>query len=210
MARIIVHNTSRGTVNDTGAVTGNGSETGNDAGMFEQIGEPITGQSSGYVNQSASDDNGTGNTGTGNSTSYVDPTTGTVSGTDTGTRKRRRRSDAGFKRGTRTRTSRTEETQDIKSLLLMIHFGLAGFLHAPKLKLSEQEAEQLAVAANRLREFYPDISVLSPKAQAWFNLAICCGLVYGPKFRKDKPSPTHDGTVTGKVVDMPFQPTNVM
>lgn len=133
---------------------------------------------------------------------YVNPTSATGN-TDTGTPKRRGRK-AGYRRVNK--AGDTQTTQDLKSLLLTVHFGLAGLLHAPKLKLSETEAESLSTAIKRVTDLY-DVRIIPEKQMAWLNLMITAGCIYVPRLRKDKSNDKEQGTANAnsnaRVVQMP-------
>lgn len=185
MARVIIHGARKAAESDTGRSDEVVQPNGFDAADFESIGRTFTSEPVRDAGKSTGNYSATSKSESGDDKKFVDPTTGSDSGSDTGTsdRKRRKRSDSGVKRGKRIDP---QKTQTLESLLLMVHYGLAGFCHAPKLKLTEQEAHTLSQAINNVRQFYP-ISILSPVQEAWLGLGIVSAMVYGPKFRKDKP-----------------------
>lgn len=199
MARIIIrrnNNTVNGAANDT-QLSG---------GVFEQVGDTLTGELVNDDGITATDDNATSTRFAGDVKNFVDPDTGTSNtstGTGTGTRKRRQRSDAGTRRGTRKRNE-TETTTDIKSLLLTVHYGLAGMLHAPKLKLTETEAETLSAAIIRVTDLY-DVRIIPEKQMAWLNLMIVAGVIYIPRMKKDKKP---EAEQKQNVVTMPMNPVS--
>lgn len=51
---------------------------------------------------------------------------------------------------------------------------------AQELRLETPEAKELAKAIGEVQEHYP--LALDPKTQAWINLAMVAGFVYGPRF----------------------------
>lgn len=126
------------------------------------------------------------------------------------------------------RGSRTEAAKDkaslrgLEKLLFSLHEMGAFFLSAPELALDEKEAGDLAAAVRDVQEHY-SVSV-SPKTEAWINLAIVGMGVYGTraiaimarksgeaKARREKAKresaaddqPTQPGTPTGAVLNFP-------
>jgi len=194
MAKIIFRNAANGTVNDSANVdanntgTGSGNEPANRS-VNEGSREPVRNDS-----EPASDNRTVSVREHGNNAStnrdfnpdnyeYVNPISATNNDVN-GTSRRRRRSDAGTRRGTRKRND-TETTQDLKSLLLTIHFWLAVMFKTEYLKFTESEAETLGAAIKRVTDLY-DVRILPEKQMAWINLTIVAGAVYLPRFKTMK------------------------
>lgn len=57
----------------------------------------------------------------------------------------------------------------------------AQILKIPELSISEVEAKKLDAAINDVMRFYTDVE-LSPVVQAWLNLAMVGGVLYGPRW----------------------------
>lgn len=175
------------------------------------IGLETTSESDSDVNDATGDDNSVDepvNTTRFNPNDYefIDPISATNNGDNTGEgRKRRRRSDSGIKRGSRGKRnsgSETETTKDIAALLLTVHFGMAKLLHAEKLKLSEEESQQLAKAITRVTSLY-EVPLMSEKQRAWIGLAFTAGCIYIPRMKKEKESTAKQ---PDNVVRMGYQP----
>lgn len=119
---------------------------------------------------------------------------------DAGTRRRKPRSDRGTRRGGRTsRRTQGEDAKDLTAILYSLHVMAAALTKVEELALTEQEAEQLAVAIARVNEVYGNV-VLPEKVVVWINLAMAMGTVYGPRFiayniRKKKEPKTIDGEI---------------
>lgn len=117
----------------------------------------------------------------GNSDSAIDPATVADSGSSgESTRTRKRRSDAGSKRGSRSRGTEKQTSQDLSALLLSLHLMGAAVLKSPELILSDEEAERLGAAIARVNEVYDGI-VIPEKQMAWINLGIAACTIYGPR-----------------------------
>lgn len=56
---------------------------------------------------------------------------------------------------------------------------LASIVKTPELALTEIEAKTLAKATADVAQFYP--ATFNPEIMAWFNLASCVGVCYGPR-----------------------------
>jgi hypothetical protein len=93
---------------------------------------------------------------------------------------RKRRSDAGRKRGPRSASKTALDLGTWTSIILTAHAGLASAINVPMLAISHDEAERLAKAIANVAELY-DLPVLSPEAQAWANLVVAAGSIYGPR-----------------------------
>jgi hypothetical protein len=95
----------------------------------------------------------------------------------------------------------------MKDIMLMVHFGIAGLLHSPKWKLTENEAERLGTAWDDVLSLY-DVAFLTPEMRAWGMLAFTAGCIYIPRLSKDKqPAPEASKEQSpGRVVSMPMQP----
>jgi hypothetical protein len=112
---------------------------------------------------------------------YIDPTTigGTDTGNaDTGTGKRRGRKPG--KRGPNKRTTQAKAPDLVEKILFNIHQMGASFLKIEELAIDKDEAKNLASAVNQVKELY-DIPMLDEKTEAWVNLAMPCGFIYGPR-----------------------------
>lgn len=210
MANIYIRRSARGTESVSNNVNnGNGSTTnGND--NARSIGQQTSSESYSDVDATTGDDNSVdttvNTTFNPNDYEFVDPESGTVNGNSNNDgRKRRRRSDAGIKRGTRgTRNSRsneTETTKDIAAMLLTVHFGLSKLLKIDKLKLAENEAEQLSKAITRVTSLY-DVPLLSEKQRAWGGLIFTAGCIYLPRLKKDKNNAAEKQQQPANVVQM--------
>jgi hypothetical protein len=167
-------------------VGSDGTEIGDD-------GEPVTVEPNGTVEPATIDDYDLGAGSNGDGQEFVDPAAGSDSGTGDG-RKRRPRSDAGTRRGSRRgRASATETTNSVANMLFSLHMGMSMFLHSEVLSITEDESAQLAKALTNVTQLY-DIPVIGEKALAWTNLAMVAGKVYGPRYvasrinKKSKPS----------------------
>jgi len=56
----------------------------------------------------------------------------------------------------------------------------ASFLKVPELMMTEEEANQLAVAIRRVSDLY-EVPLLDEKTMAWINLGIVGSKIYGPR-----------------------------
>lgn len=144
-------------------------------------GEPVAIQPDGTVEPTTIDDyivdqpdNGIGDT-------FVDPNTGSSSGTGSGNG-RRTRSDTGKPRGRRSsRTSASETTSSVANLLFSVHLGIANLFGSEVFAITPEESQALAKAVTNVSQYY-DVPIVSEKALAWVNLATTLGAVYGPRF----------------------------
>lgn len=93
---------------------------------------------------------------------------------------RRRRSDSGKRRGTRTRKADSETTKTLAELLYGLHYGLSVMAQAEEFGLTSEESEKLAESVTRVSQFY-DVSFVSEKTAAWIGLLMCCATLYGPR-----------------------------
>lgn len=64
-------------------------------------------------------------------------------------------------------------------MLLSVHMMGAALLKTPELAIDAQEAQMLAKASAAVAEHYDFIP--DPKTQAWFNLVMVAGTIYGPR-----------------------------
>lgn len=113
----------------------------------------------------------------GNDSGFVDPTRSSRSdpdGNDPGSRTRR-----GRPVGSRNQNKAVQGS--ITSLLFSLHMMGSAILKVPELELSEVEAKKLNDAITDVMRFYTDVEI-SPVVQAWLNLAMVGGVVYGPRF----------------------------
>lgn len=213
MANIYIRRNTGGTSHVGNNVNNSDGSTANGNVNAGSIGRETTSESNSDVDTTTGDDNSvdsTVNTVGFDPSNYefVDPESGTINGGNNGDgRKRRRRNDAGIKRGPRGKRNsgiETETTKDIASLLLTVHFGLAKLLRADKLKLSEDESQQLAKAITRVTSLY-DVPLMSEKQRAWGGLIFTAGCIYIPRMKKEKKQePNNDQSTTnpGNVVQM--------
>lgn len=86
-------------------------------------------------------------------------------------------------------------------MLLTVHFGLSKLLKIDKLKLAENEAEQLSKAITRVTSLY-DVPLLSEKQRAWGGLIFTAGCIYLPRLKKDKDNATEKQQQPANVVQM--------
>jgi hypothetical protein len=68
----------------------------------------------------------------------------------------------------------------LTSLLFSLHTMGAVLLKTPELEISEQEAKKLNDGITDVARYYTDAE-LPPKVQAWLNLLMVAGTVYGPR-----------------------------
>ena len=123
-------------------------------------------------------DNDAGGTGYVNPGEFrFDAGTGAGSGSpDSGSGPRRRGRKPG---STNKPKANTASVVGIEKILLSTHQMMAAFLSVPELAIDEQEAALIASASAEVAKHY-DI-VPDPKTQAWINLAMALGAVYGPR-----------------------------
>lgn len=108
----------------------------------------------------------------------------------------------------------------IESLLISVHTMAAAALKMPHLALGEEEAENLAKALAKVQEQY-DVS-LDPKTEAWINLAMVGGAVYGPRVlvamhlaasnkpqKQTTPKPVAEPVMNGHAPGSGFTPQSV-
>jgi hypothetical protein len=168
-----------------------GDGSGNPGGIVEPAqpyvgnlalpGNTVTGEPDRDDIAAASDDNEPDNTGAGNNPrdtpQYVDP----ASATDpaTGTPKRRGRPRGSSNRNPK-RTTATQATADISSILLTLHFGMSKIFKDDIWMITEPESQEMSKAITRVTELY-DIQIIPEKQMAWLNLAMVGASVYGPR-----------------------------
>ncbi len=177
MGRRTIRTIKRGTRGDTG---GNGSADSGTLGTVEPTGVEGAGEPDEPRAESADGNQPSSSGVDGNGPSFVDPASLDGSGDnqpDGGTGKRRRGRPAGLRNK---RTSTTQATADISSLLFSLHLGMAAFLKADVVMLTEEESQRLGAAITRVTDLY-DIRILPEKYMAWINLAIVGGSIYGPR-----------------------------
>ena len=183
---------SRGnTGNASGDANGNGSEI-----LSPGIESPGESNESGTVAAGGDQPVSLGVNGDG--TQFVDPAAAeTDNQPDSGGKRRGRPRGSSNKR-----TSTTQATADISSLLFSLHLGMAAFLKSDVLILTEEESQRLGAAITRVTDLY-DIRILPEKYMAWINLAIVGTSVYGPRaavvMTQTKKKPT-------TVIPFPTQP----
>ena len=117
---------------------------------------------------------------------------GGTSGADASPGPRRR----GRKPGSRNKAKATTDTlalDGLKSVLFAIHLSLATVINDSDWAIDESEAERLAKAFENVAAQYN--VTMDPRTQAWFNLALAAGSIYGPrvvgkwiKSRDEKPA----------------------
>lgn len=118
---------------------------------------------------------------------FVDPETaatgngssGTGTGEGSGTGKRRGR-PRGSKNAKQSRREETETQKTLGALLFSGHMMMASFIKVPELMLSEDEANKLGDAVNRVAALY-DLPIFNEKTQAWIHLGFVAAGVYGPR-----------------------------
>ena len=100
-----------------------------------------------------------------------------VSGSDTG---RKRRSDAGTKRGARGKRKK-ETSENLDVVINMLHVTAATMLHTPEIILAPEEVEQLSSA---YAEFcvYHETPILTPKRMSEVALIAVALKLYGTRF----------------------------
>lgn len=143
-------------------------------------GEPVTIEPDGTIKPTTIDDYVIDEPNNGTSNTFVDPNTGSSSGTGSNTG-RRTRSDAGKPRGRRTRRDTTETTDSVASMLFAVHLGMSNLMNSELLALTKEESEAYAKAVTNVSQYY-DIPVIGEKAMAWVNLCTVMGSIYGPRF----------------------------
>lgn len=108
-------------------------------------------------------------------------------------RRRGRPPGSGRKAGTpgKAKTSQVD-ISGLEKILLSMHTMIAAAVKAPELAIKEDEAKILASAVSEVSKYY-DIGI-SEKAQAWTNLTMVCGAIYGPKIfmMVNKPKQKHN------------------
>lgn len=92
---------------------------------------------------------------------------------------RKRRSDAGQKRGTRG-PRKTDKTASLSSLFLLVDTWANALLKIPELELDEKERKGLTDALDNF-EKYHEIPMLSAKRQSEINLILAFGFAYVPR-----------------------------
>lgn len=141
----------------------------------------VTIQSDGTVEPTTIDDYVVDQSDNGISDTFVDPSTGSSSGSGSSSG-RRTRSDAGKPRGRRTsRAAATETTGSIANLLFSVHLGMANLFGTEVFAITPEESQALAKAVTNVSQYY-DVPIVSEKMLAWVNLATTMGAVYGPRF----------------------------
>lgn len=118
---------------------------------------------------------------------FVDPETaatgngssGTGTGEGSGTGKRRGR-PRGSRNAKQSRREETETQKTLGALLFSGHMMMASFIKVPELILSEDEANKLGDAVNRVAALY-DLPIFNEKTQAWIHLGFVAAGVYGPR-----------------------------
>lgn len=92
---------------------------------------------------------------------------------------RKPRSDKGKKRGPRNKAEVQAYISSLGSVLYLIHSTLSEVTRTPELELSEDEAKNVAKAAEELASQYEIVA--SEKQKAWFQFLTVCGAVYGTR-----------------------------
>ena len=108
----------------------------------------------------------------------IDPSS-LVAGNEGGGRKRRR--DAGVKRGRRGKSKAAAaslDSENIAKVLFNIHAMLARLLSMPAIKLTEDEALRFGDAIQQVNAYY-DWSAIPEKYFVWGNLVMTAGEIYG-------------------------------
>jgi hypothetical protein len=70
--------------------------------------------------------------------------------------------------------------EGIEKILFSVHTMCASFLHVPELALDENETKLLADAVANVAKHYAILP--DPRMQAWFQLAMIAGPIYGMRF----------------------------
>lgn len=84
----------------------------------------------------------------------------------------------------------------------------AQILKIPEIQLSEAEAKKLDGAITDVMRFYTDFE-MSPVVQAWLNLAMVGGVLYGPRFMAyNIRKKAQAKTIEGQRVNTPNVPAN--
>jgi hypothetical protein len=132
--------------------------------------EPVILDETGSINRDADDD----------AIPPIDLATVALGEPDGDEQPRKRR---GRKPGTRNSSTKASKqaSADLTQLLMSTHFMLSVLCKVPELEIEEPEAKRISEAVNRLNELYGGV-VIPEKAQAWLNLGIAAGTVYGPRF----------------------------
>lgn len=85
----------------------------------------------------------------------------------------------------------------------------AQILKIPEIQLSEAEAKKLDAAIIDVMRFYTDVEI-SPVVQAWLNLAMVAGVLYGPRVMayniRTKKAPTIQATSAARPQPVPPTP----
>lgn len=93
-------------------------------------------------------------------------------------RKRRTRSDAGTKRGTRRRKAQGD--QNYEAVIAMVHTWASVLLKTPELQLDQTEVKNLAGAYEEFCNYH-DVPILTPKRMSEINLIAVALTTYGTR-----------------------------
>lgn len=167
----------------------NNSTNGIDIADAFPVGSTIvsdTGEFDDFVNESTGNNTIDGQVDDG-SVRFIDPETaaagngssGNGTGESSSTGKRRGR-PRGSRNAKQTRREETETQKTLGALLFSGHMMMASFIKVPELMLSEDEANKLGDAVNRVAALY-DLPIFNEKTQAWIHLGFVAAGVYGPR-----------------------------
>lgn len=94
--------------------------------------------------------------------------------------KPKRRGRGPSKRRIATAASEETSVSNLARLLYGIHAGIARLADIPEIELTEPEADVLGGAVHDVAKLYKP-SWLTAEAEAWANLIVVAGAVYGPR-----------------------------
>lgn len=117
---------------------------------------------------------------------YTDPASLTAANDHGSTGKRKRGRPAGSRNSTSTGSTKSKRDESktadfIAKIMMTTHTMVASIAHFPELALSEQESKDITKAVLHVSEIYGVGNFMDEKTEAWANLALVAGGVYGPK-----------------------------
>lgn len=190
MGRIVIRGKRGNSLRGPGRIANPDASVDATIGENDGTGNSDTGESVGSDGIGQTDDSGIDSGAGGNSQRFVDPATG-GSDTGTGTGARRRGRPPGSRNSTRKSTV-TETSRNIGEMLFSLHLGMATFLNAEHWAITEDEADRLGKAIIRVTQCY-NINILSEEQMAWVNLGMVAIPIYGTRAflsmqsKKEKP-----------------------
>lgn len=98
-------------------------------------------------------------------------------GNSDGNGTRKRRADAGTKRG---RRGKKETPANLEAVITMIHSWASVLLKTPELMLAESETKQLSDAYSTFCEYH-EVPILTPKRMSEITLIACALSIYGTR-----------------------------